>query len=118
MGRSAYIGTPEEGDPILESDPQVERFRSLGEDNPVVRVSEEQAFSWISKVCGDQQKYKEGAEGTVQYAVNVVSSLRWPGAITVSKKGKYCSIYIGDGIKWGDSSINPSEPPNVCDDPA
>jgi len=53
MGRSAYIGTPEEGDPILESDPQVERFRSLGEDNPVVRVSEEQAFSWISKVCGD-----------------------------------------------------------------
>ena len=65
MGRCNYIGTPEEGDPILESDPQVERFRSLSEDNPVLRISEEVAYSWISKVCGDTQQYKDGAEGTI-----------------------------------------------------
>jgi len=43
-------------------------------------------------------------EGTVSYAVNVVRSLRWPGAVTVAKGGKFCNFYIGYGLKKGDSS--------------
>ena len=52
------------------------------------------------------------------YSVAVVKSLRWPGAYTVSKGGKPpCNIYIGDGIKKGDTAYNPTAPPEVMDDP-
>lgn len=49
--------------------------------------------------------------------MNVIKSLRWPGAITVQKGGVFCSIYVGDGIKKGDTSFNPTEPPEVMTDP-
>ena len=51
------------------------------------------------------------------YAVNVIRSLRWPGSITVSKGGNYCSIYVGDGCKKGDTAFSPIEPPEVQSDP-
>lgn len=47
----------------------------------------------------------------------MIRSLRWPGAITVAKGGKFVSIYIGYGLKKGDSSYNPTEPPEVQKDP-
>ena len=74
-------------------------------------------FAWISKVSGDTQLYNKG-DGTVCYGVNVLRSLRWPGAITVAKDGgKYCNIYLGDGIKRGGASYFPQEPPEVQSDP-
>lgn len=74
--------------------------------------------NWTSKVCGDLQNYnKIGGEGTVSYAVNVISSVRWPGAVTVAKSGQYASIYIGDTIKRGDPFFNPTEPPEVQTEP-
>ena len=51
------------------------------------------------------------------YAVNVIRSIRWPGSVTVAKGGKYTSIYVGDAIKRGETSFNPTEPPEVQDDP-
>ena len=67
---------------------------------------------------GDTQQYSEGGDAEVFiYAVNVLRSLRWPGAVTVSKGGKHTSIYIGYGLKRGDPSYNPTEPPEVCKDP-
>jgi hypothetical protein len=48
----------------------------------------------------------------------VLRSLRWPGAVTVQKNGDFCNIYVGDGIKQGDSSFNPIEPPEVMGDPS
>lgn len=47
----------------------------------------------------------------------MIKSLRWPGAITVQKGGLFCNIYVGDGIKRGDTSYNPVEPPEVQSDP-
>lgn len=44
--------------------------------------------------------------------------MRWPGAVTVAKNGKFCSIYVGDGQKRGDSFFNPTEPPEVQLDPS
>ena len=41
-------------------------------------------ISWTSKVCGDTQVYNDG-EASLCYAVNVIRSLRWPGAVTVAK---------------------------------
>jgi len=51
------------------------------------------------------------------YAVNVLRSLRWPGALTVQKCGKFCSIYVGNGLKVGAASMTPQEPPEVQKDP-
>ena len=38
--------------------------------------------------------------------------------MTVSKGGKFTNIYIGNGMKRGDSSLNPTEPPDVQADPS
>ena len=50
--------------------------------------------------------------------MNVIKSLRWPGALTVAKGGKFTTIYVGYGLKKDASSYNPTEPPAVCKDPA
>ena len=73
-------------------------------------------FAWMNKVKGDAQLYAEG-ETQYSYAVNVITSLRWPGSITVAKGGKFVSIYVGDGNKRGDFSYNPTDTPEVNDDP-
>ena len=74
--------------------------------------------NWTSSVRGDMQQYnKIGGEGTVSYAVNVISSVRWPGAVTVAKGGQVASIYVGDLIKRGDPMFNPTEPPEVQTEP-
>ena len=72
--------------------------------------------SWNTKLAGDAQQYTKG-EATVCYAVNVIKSLRWPGAITVSKGGRFSNLYIGYGIKRTDPSFNPTMPPNVDKEP-
>ena len=62
-------------------------------------------FAWISKVVGDTQQYnKQVGEGTQSYAVNVIKSLRWPGSVTVAKGGKFTTVYVGWGLKKGESS--------------
>lgn len=33
------------------------------------------------------------------------------------KNSEFCSIYVGDGMKRGDNSFNPCEPPEVQSDP-
>lgn len=69
-----------EKDPVLEGN-----FRAINEDAPVsgLPAGLETGFAWISKVVGDTQPYTRG-EGTVAYSVNVIKSLRWPGAVTVA----------------------------------
>ena len=93
-------------------DPTVERFRDLAQHT---QFPGEQPC-WFSRVVGDTQQYTEGEE-TTSYAVNVIKSIRWPGAVTVAKGGKFCNIYIGHGLKKGDPSYTPQEPPEVCVDP-
>ena len=125
-GRTKHLppeGVPEEElqgaiDDLEAKDPTVERFRAISEHAPF-GTGEGAQPSWISKVVGDQQQYTlEGAEGeNYTFAVNVIKSLRWPGAVTVSKAGKCTSVYVGFGLKKGDPSYNPTEPPNVQEDP-
>jgi hypothetical protein len=95
-----------------EKDPQVERFRTLNEHAPLLGME----TAWISKIAGDSQLYTKG-DATVSYAVNVVKSLRWPGAVTVAKGGKHTNIYIGYGIKRVDPSFYPTSPPIVDSEP-
>ena len=101
---------------LNDEDKTEERFRALTEHAPVMKLE----ISWTSRVCGDTQQYNQiapGKEGTTTYAVNVIRSLRWPGAVTVAKGGKFHNVYIGYGMKQGDSSFNPTEPPEVQADP-
>ena len=96
---------------IAEED-KVDRFRSLELHTKVPGVE----AAWTSKIVGDTQPYTKG-EGTVTFAYNVVRSLRWPGAVAVAKGGKFVNVYIGWGIKRGDTAQQPNVPGSVMDDP-
>ena len=98
---------------LADEDKTEERFKAINEDTKI-----EKADAWISKIGGDVQSYnKVGGEGTATYAINIIRSTRWPGAITVAKGGKFCNIYVGDGIKKGAPIFNPTETPMVEMDP-
>ena len=47
----------------------------------------------------------------------MIRSLRWPGSVTVAKGGKFTTVYVGWGLKKGESSYQPTEPPEVQVDP-
>lgn len=100
---------------LAETDAPVDRFRTLNEDLPMIGLE----TAWLSKIAGDIQPYNQlpPKEGTVTYAVNVIRSLRWPGAVTVAQNGRFSNIYVGHGYKRGDVSFNPTEPPDVQKDP-
>ena len=99
---------------LEETDKKEERFRAIAEHD---KLGDDAA--WTSKIIGDNQGYNQipPKEGTVSYGVNVLRSLRWPGAVTVSKGGKFTSIYVGYGLKRGGATKNPVEPGEVIADP-
>ena len=119
-GRTSYVapkGLDEEAAEAwmadkTENDPQVDRFRTLDQHAP----SQGMETSWVSKLAGDAQQYTKG-EGTVAYGVNVIKSIRWPGALTVCKGGKFTNVYIGYGVKREGPSFNPTVPPVVDKEP-
>ena len=101
------------------ADPQPERFRPITAHQPLGLPGAESP-AWTSRVVGDTQLYSDGAaEGeSISYAINVIKSVRWPGSVTVSKGGKFTTVYVGYGLKKGDPSLNPTTPPTVCEDPS
>ena len=98
---------------LNETDKGADALFHIAEDKPVPG----RESSWSSTVCGDLTSYKAG-EASVTYAVNVLRSLRWPGSVTVAKSGQYCSIYVGDCVKNGDTCFSPTDPPAVQSDPS
>ena len=99
---------------LMEEDKTEERFRDINAHEKIPEMES----AWVTKVTGDTQPYnKQTGEGTQTYAVNVIKSLRWPGSITVAKSGKFCTVYVGWGLKKGDPSYQPIEPPEVQADP-
>ena len=99
---------------LNEKDKPEDKLRAIAENAPVKTLD----AAWLIKNSGDSQTYnKLAGEGTVSYQVTVIKSLRWPGAVTVAKNGKYCSIYIGDSVKREGSFFFPTEPPSVLSDP-
>ena len=100
-------------DKLAEDDKTEERYKTVAENSKVKKME-----AWTSSVVGDLQPYnKPSGEGTVTYAVNAIKSNRWPGAMTVSKNGKYFFIYVGDATKRGADFFYPTEPPEVASDP-
>lgn len=119
-GRTSYVAPKDLDDEaaeayladVNEKDPQVDRFRALNEHAPIPGLE----TAWISKLSGDAQQYTKN-EATITYAVNVIKSIRWPGALTVCKGGKFTNVYIGYGVKRVDPSFNPTSPPAVDVEP-
>lgn len=106
---------------LTEKDPSCDRFRAINEDVAVAGLPAglETGFAWVSKVVGDTQPFNQlpPKEGTTTYSVNVIKSLRWPGALTVAQNNKFATIYVGYGLKKGDNCFNPIEPPEIMKDP-
>lgn len=95
-------------------DPSCDRFRDIAQDAPIEGLE----TSWLLKNVGDNQPYnKTSGEGTQSYNATVIKSLRWPGAVTVVQNGTFCNFYSGNGMKKGDVCLNPTEPPEIMDDP-
>jgi hypothetical protein len=101
---------------LEEEDPPIERLRAANEDDPFPNTEQS---AWLSKIVGHNQVYasKPPGEGSQNYGVGVISSLRWPGATTVFKGGRWANLYIGYGLKSGVTSFNPVFPPDVPNDP-
>lgn len=59
---------------------------------------------------------KEG-DALTSNCLNVLRSLRWPGAVTVAKGKKVTSVYVGYGMKKGGALFTPDVPPEVMSDP-
>ena len=47
----------------------------------------------------------------------MIKSIRWPGACTVCKNGKFTNMYVGTGVKRVDPSFNPTSPPVIDMEP-
>lgn len=108
----------EEADELMakleEEDKVLDRLMGINEDAPIAPLE----TAWLLKIVGDDQPYN-AADGdeTLIYAANVLKSLRWPGALTVSYDGRFTNIYVGYGLKHGGVSYNPTSPPDVMRDP-
>ena len=50
---------------------------------------------------GDHQEYAEKAprKGKCTFAVNVLKSLWWPGAVVVQQSERWINFYVGNGLK-------------------
>jgi len=74
---------------------------------------------WTVKLMGDKNDYFNpvNPKEKVSYGVVVVKSLQWPGSYTFYHMGRYVSIYVGDGHKYGTSTFYPVDPPKILEDP-
>lgn len=100
---------------LEEEDKVEEKLRAINEDTPIPPLES----AYLLRVLGDDQPYNpEEDEGEpITYAANVIKSLRWPGAYTISYGNDYTNVYVGYGTKYGDVSYNPTSPPEVMADP-
>ena len=80
----------------LEEDPLVDRLRAIAEDEgktysgfPPAKAEGEPEPVWLARLSGDAQPYAQPPpkEATTSYAVNVLYSLRWPGAYVLHQVG-------------------------------
>jgi len=67
---------------------------------------------------GDSGEYKTENGKIVCNGVVVVRSLQWPGAYNFYCQGKYSTIYVGNGLKYEETSFYPVMPPTVNEDPS
>ncbi|PFH38498.1 radial spokehead family protein [Besnoitia besnoiti] len=94
----------------MEQDPILDATRPITED-PELPGGQ---TAWLCKLAGDCANY--GTDG-VSYAVVVMKSMRWPGAVTVYQNKKFTNVYVGYGIKAWLNPFFPVAPDDVQEDP-
>ena len=90
-----------------ETDPAIDKLRVISEDSP---------SGWSLKVTGDRATYTF-PDGDKSYAVSLIRSTRWPGAVTVSQGGKFVNFYCGYGVCADGPLFLPTEPLPVFSEP-
>ena len=99
----------------IEKDPFEERLKPISSDREVLGLVK----SWVHRYVGDTQEYgeKPPKKGRCTFAVNVLKSLWWPGAIIVQQNDRWLHFYLGNGLKVETQRIYPISPPIIRDDP-
>ena len=62
---------------------------------------------------GDCTEYLSETKKSVCNGVVVVRSLQWPGSFNFYFQGRYLNIYVGNGLKYEETSYFPIHPPIV-----
>ncbi|NDC39911.1 MAG: hypothetical protein EBZ48_18085 [Proteobacteria bacterium] len=75
------------------------------------------ASNFSVKVTGDKGVYSF-PEGSRSYAVTVLKSKKWPGAVTVASKSTWVSIYVGYGLENGGKLMPVEIPSAIQQEPA
>ena len=99
----------------IEKDPFEERLKPISKDRPVPGLG----HSWVHRYVGDHQEYveKPPKKGKCTFAVNVLKSLWWPGAVVVQQNERWMHFYVGNGLKVETQKMYPVHPPVIRDDP-
>jgi len=107
----------------------MEKYMQKKEDDPakdIIRGIAEDGLDWVVKQAGDPTLFADplnpkNKENPLlkpkSNAVTFVRSLAWPGAVTASFKDSYTNIYIGYGLKAGESGFFPAAPNDIQDEP-
>ncbi|CEM16903.1 unnamed protein product [Vitrella brassicaformis CCMP3155] len=119
-GKTQYPEVDEEAEPQKaneinaqkEADPPQDILRTLDTDPPVG----ESESAWSVKQVGDTAPYTV-KDAATSYAVTVVKSLRWPGAVIAAQGKKYVTVYIGYGLKAGVPPFYPTAPGDIQEEP-
>ena len=100
---------------IEAADPSEPRLKPISQDCPVKGGAD----AWIVRMYGDETDFKQlnPALPSVNYGVAVAKSLWWPGSYSFFTQGRYCSIYVGNGLKYEEASYYPVFPPKITADP-
>jgi hypothetical protein len=69
----------------MESDPVIDRLRSIAEDDKEDEEKRPLGLEsvWVLRSVGDNQSYGQAPplEGNTTYSANVLRNLRWPGSV-------------------------------------
>ena len=95
-----------------ESDPPVDKLRSITEDSPIGTLP-----CWSLRIVGDRGSYSF-PDGEKSYAVTLIQSRRWPGAVTVCQGSLFINFYCGYGLCAEGPIFLPTEPFGVLSEPA
>lgn len=103
LGRNAPLPPEqdEDGNDIEPEEPieVVAPLRSIGEDTP-------EGKAWSFRMC-------PGGAGAGSTSVVVARSLHWPGAYAIAFGSRYLNVYVGDGIKYTETTYTPPLPGQI-----
>ncbi len=100
---------------VEAADPSEPRLKPISNDKKVKGGDN----AWIVRSHGESTSFKQlnPILPAVNYGVVVAKSMWWPGAFSFFTQGRWCSIYVGNGLKFEEAAYYPVFPPIIAADP-